>query len=106
MKLHSNPSDSGNLLRTMEPREQGDEEYYYQATDMSTETVGHPGCTLLCRVTRLTDLSAASPAGYTSRSRGGGASLSGDQWCGQQQRRGAPHTGPRAHARSALPCWC
>jgi len=39
MKLHASQSDGGNLLRTLEPKERGDEEYYYQATDMSTEQV-------------------------------------------------------------------
>jgi hypothetical protein len=31
------------MLRSLEPRERGDEEYYYQATDMSTEQVGGGG---------------------------------------------------------------
>jgi hypothetical protein len=39
MKLHDTSTDSGNLLRTLEPKERGDEQYYYQATDMSTEQV-------------------------------------------------------------------
>lgn len=37
MKLNNQGSDGGNLLRSLEPKERGDEEYYYQATDMSTE---------------------------------------------------------------------
>lgn len=39
MKLHVTQQDTGSMLRTLEPREAGDEEFYYQATDMSTEQV-------------------------------------------------------------------
>ena len=40
MKLHaSGGSDGGSMLRSLEPREAGDEEFYYQASDMSTEQV-------------------------------------------------------------------
>jgi hypothetical protein len=41
MTLHPKASDDsqGDLLRTMEPKDAGDQDYYYNATDMPTEMV-------------------------------------------------------------------
>jgi hypothetical protein len=39
MRLHAPSNDNGSMLRSLEPRERGDETHYYQATDMSTEMV-------------------------------------------------------------------
>jgi hypothetical protein len=49
MSLHPKASEdsSGDLLRTLEPKDASEEEFYYHATDMPTEMVRPRKCTKL-----------------------------------------------------------